>query len=284
MGLVGLLEHVVTHASSHAPLSWAAGRMSDWHLPRPVMGALVKGYCRALGVDRAGLDRAPDDYECLNAFFARGLAPGRELPGMDGAATVVSPVDGVLQDAGSLEGRSEFLVKQQRIGLKGLTGEDLAEDLFRGGSFALVYLSPRHYHRVHAPADGTLTGYRYLPGRFFPVNRLGMEHAPGMFMRNERVTLFFDTASGPVWLCMVGASFVGRMTVACDGFATNQKLRKAPLVRSLETPLAVQAGDEVGRFNLGSSVVLLSAAPASAFGLCQSGEEVRLGDLLWRFA
>jgi phosphatidylserine decarboxylase len=277
-GLPDWFERSVAHTFSFAPLSRAAGRLSDLRLPRPVMGALVRGYTRGFGIDHGELDRGLDEYRCLNDFFTRGLPAHRDA-GDPARAVLSSPADGVLQESGPLDGKNEFVVKRQRIDVPSLTGDSAAGARFKGGSYSLIYLSPRHYHRVHAPAGGRLLGYRFLPGRLFPVNRLGMDHVPGMFMRNERVVLQFATPRGAVWMVMVGASFVGRMTLNCDGFQTNDRWFKKPLDCWLEPSPEVAMGDEVGAFNVGSSVVLLSEQPASAY--TRQPGEVRVGDELW---
>lgn len=277
-GLPDWFERSVAHTFSFAPLSRAAGRLSDLRLPRPVMGALVRGYTRGFRIDHGELDRGLDDYRCLNDFFTRGLPAHRDA-GDPARAVLASPADGVLQESGPLDGENEFTVKRQRIDVPSLTGDPAAGQRFKGGSYSLVYLSPRHYHRVHAPAGGRLLGYRFLPGRLFPVNRLGMDHVPGMFMRNERVVLMFSTPRGAVWMVMVGASFVGRMTLNCDGFQTNDRWFKKPLDRWLEPAPEVAMGDEVGAFNVGSSVVLLTERPAQAY--TRQPGEVKVGEELW---
>jgi phosphatidylserine decarboxylase len=279
MSVVAPFEKALAYAASVAPLSWFAGKVSDVRFPKPVVTAMVKSWSSVFHIPAAELDRAPDGYACLNEFFTRGLAVGRELPAWQ-PGSVVSPADGVLQQVGHLSGSDVFTVKGQEIDVAGLTGDDLARERFRGGSYALIYLSPRHYHRVHAPAEAELQGFRYLPGRLFPVNRLGMR-VPHLFLRNERVVLFYETPRGSLWLVLVGASIVGRMTLAGDDFSTADHFRKQPIEHDYDPVRHVSALDEVGAFNLGSSVVLL-AEEQGALASWEPGTEVRVGDVLWR--
>ncbi len=277
MSLTTPFERALAYAASAAPLSWLAGKVSDARLPRPVVNAMIGGWQKTFDIADDQLDREPGGYACLNEFFTRGLARGRELPAWQ-PGTVVSPVDGVLQQAGHLSGADVFTVKGQRIDVVGLTADELARDRFRGGSYAVIYLSPRHYHRVHAPAEAELQGFRYVPGRLFPVNRLGMT-VPGLFLRNERIVLFFETPRGSLWLVMVGASVVGRMTMVHDAFATADHFHKQSLEHIYDPVHDVSALDEVGAFNLGSSVVML-AEEAGVLANREPGE-IRVGDLLW---
>jgi len=281
MSMAAPLEKALAYAASAAPLSWFAGKVSDARFPRPVVTAMVKSWSSVFHIPTTELDREPDAYTCLNEFFTRGLAAGRQLPVWQ-PGTVASPVDGVLQEVGLLSGSDVFTVKGQEIDVTGLTGDELASDRFRGGSYALIYLSPRHYHRVHAPAEAELQGFRYVPGRLFPVNRLGMR-VPRLFLRNERVVLFFETPRGSLWLVMVGASIVGRMTLVGDEFTTADHFHKVPFEQAYDPVRHVDALEHVGAFNIGSSVVLL-AEEAGALGSWAPGSEIRVGDVLWRSA
>ena len=283
MSVFDPFERAAAHAVSYAPLSWVMGRASDLRLPRPVMGGLVRAYTAAFGIPHEELDREVDGYGCMNEFFSRGMATSRAIPGSD-AGQLVSPVDGVLQDMGHLSGKDVFVVKKQEIDIGGLCADDYGEvaERFRNGTYALIYLSPRHYHRVHVPIDAELQGYRYIPGRLFPVNELGMKHVPRMFLRNERVVFFFETAHGSFYLVMVGASFVGRMTLAHDDFVTNESLRKVPFDKTHEEPIHVAAGELLGSFNLGSSVVMIAESKAVLQGLAPRSE-VTVGQAMGRF-
>ena len=136
------------------------------------------------------------------------------------------------------------------------------------------------YHRVHSPVDGRVVAWRYVPGRLFPVNGAGVRSVPGLFTRNERVALFVDTeAHGPVAVVLVGAANVGRMSLAFADLVTN---RGRPGGRAVPAePVALRRGDEIGAFNLGSTVVLLLADPGLA-PAAAAGDLVRVGQALWR--
>jgi phosphatidylserine decarboxylase len=137
------------------------------------------------------------------------------------------------------------------------------------------------YHRVHVPVDGRITAWRYLPGRLYPVNAMAVRHVEGLFTVNERVVVTIDGDDvGKVAVVLVGATNVGRITLAFTDFAANRG--RPPVAVALETPRAVRRGDELGAFNLGSTVVLLAADPSLQPAAVREGELVRAGQPLWR--
>ncbi len=169
---------------------------------------------------------------------------------------------------GSFKTFNAFFVRRLRAGARP-----------RRGVYATLYLSPRMYHRVHSPVDGRIRSWRYLPGRLFPVNDLALPNVEGLFTRNERVAVFLDSeAFGPVAVVLVGATNVGRISLAFTDLVTN--VGRAALRTEPSAPISIARGDDLGAFNLGSTVVLLvadrSLRPAAA------GERVRMGQALWR--
>jgi phosphatidylserine decarboxylase len=172
-------------------------------------------------------------------------------------------------------------IKGRSYTVADLLGDRAQAALFTGGVHATLYLSPSMYHRVHVPVDGRITGWRYLPGRLYPVNAMAVRNVEGLFTVNERVAVTIDADGlGPVAVVLVGATNVGRITLGFAGFVTN--VGGPPVSVRLERPLAVRRGDELGAFNLGSTVVLLAAdgrlLPADA----REGDIVRMGQALWR--
>ena len=140
--------------------------------------------------------------------------------------------------------------------LDALLGDSADADVYRNGSYAVVYLAPYNYHRVHCAWQGNLTAWRYLPGALFPVNAVGLRHVPGLFARNERIVGHFDTEFGRAALIMVGATFVGHMTVSFADARSNTGLPASGRVEMPE-PVSFERGDEFGVFEMGSTVVLV---------------------------
>jgi phosphatidylserine decarboxylase len=189
-------------------------------------------------------------YQSFDAFFTRPLRAGVRSVSGD---RVVSPADGVLSAVGTIESSSRIVVKHQPYSVAELIGDAGDAARYAAGQFAVVYLSPRHYHRVHSPVEGTLTLVRAIPGDLFPVNSIGERYIPHLFVRNNRVALLIDTATfGRVTVVMVGATIVGRISVTALGRTTPR-----PGTTRLEPQQAVQRGDEIGIFHLGSTVVVL---------------------------
>jgi len=267
-------------AASHPVLSRLTGRLSDLRLPAAVLAPAIRAYARAFGADLNEAAQPPEAYGSFNAFFTRRLREGAR-PIAVGEGVVVSPSDSRLSSIGPVppDGRLEQ-VKGSSYSVEALLGS--AEDgaPFRRAVQATLYLSPAMYHRVHSPVDGRVRALRYVPGRLFPVNGAGVRSVPGLFTRNERVALFVDTeAHGPVAVVLVGAANVGRMSLAFTDLVTNRGRPPARVV--LPEPVPIRRGDDLGAFNLGSTVVLLLADPALV-ATAAAGDLVRVGQALWR--
>jgi phosphatidylserine decarboxylase len=274
------LERLAATSVSWPLLSRLTGRLSDLRLPRAVLAPAIRAYARAFGADLAEAVLPPEAYPSFNAFFTRRLREGAR-PVAGGEGVVVSPTDSRLSAIGLVpaDGRLEQ-VKGRDYSIEALLGS--AEDAapFRTGVHATLYLSPAMYHRVHSPVEGRIRAWRYVPGRLFPVNSAGVRAVSGLFTRNERVVLFLETeAHGPVAVVLVGAANVGRMSLAFADLVTN---RGRPAERVVpEAPVPVRRGDEIGAFNLGSTVVLLLADRALV-PVASPGGLVRVGQALWR--
>jgi len=274
------VARVFLTAVSHPVLSRLTGRLSDLRLPAAVLAPAIRAYARASGADLSEAAQPPETYATFNAFFTRRLREGAR-PIAGGEGVVVSPSDSRLSAIGPVppNGRLEQ-VKGSSYSIEALLGS--AEDgaPFRRAVHATLYLSPAMYHRVHSPVDGRVRAWRYVPGRFFPVNGAGVRSVPGLFTRNERVAIFVDTeAHGPVAVVLVGAANVGRMSLAFTDLVTN---RGRPAERVVPPqPVPIRRGDELGAFNLGSTVVLLVGDPGLV-AAAGAGDLVRMGQALWR--
>ena len=223
----------------------------------------IRWFIRRYGVDLSiAADPAPASYPHFNAFFTRALASGAR-PLEDGPRTVVSPADGTVAAMGSMNGRSVVQAKDRTYTLGALFGGDeCAAAAFDGGRFATIYLSPRDYHRVHMPLTGRLRSMVYVPGELFSVNPTTVDAIDRLFARNERVVSFFDTDLGPLAITMVGAVFVGCIEQAWRGVVTPPRRREALIERYDDTKILLEQGCEMGRFNMGSTVILTLANPA----------------------
>jgi phosphatidylserine decarboxylase len=266
---------------SNPALSRVVARLADLRLPGPLLRALVRLYVRAYRVDLAEAAEPLSAYPTFNAFFTRRLREGAR-PVSEGPGVVVSPSDSRLQSLGRVpaDGRLDQ-IKGRSYGLAGLLGDAGEAVVFGGGVHATLYLSPSMYHRVHFPVDGRITSWRYLPGRLYPVNAMAVRNVEGLFTVNERVAVMIDSDDvGPVAVVLIGATNVGRITLSFAGLSTNAGA--PPLHVRLEEPLPVRRGDELGAFNLGSTVVLLAGEPSLEPAGVREGDIVRVGQPLWR--
>jgi phosphatidylserine decarboxylase len=281
-GARSTLERLALAAVSRPLLSRLVGRLADLRVPSPILVPAIRAYARAFGADLAEAALPAEAYPSFNAFFTRRLREGAR-PTASGAGVVVSPSDSQLRAIGPVpaDGRLEQ-VKGSTYAIEALLGS--AEDAapFRRGVHATLYLSPAMYHRVHSPVDGRVRAWRYVPGRLFPVNAAGVRLVPGLFTRNERVAVFLDAeAHGPVAVVLVGAANVGRMSLAFDDLVTKTGHGRPPGRVVPADPVALRRGDDLGAFNLGSTVVLLVADPGLA-PAATAGDVVRVGQALWR--
>lgn len=198
----------------------------------------------------------PGDFPTFNAFFVRELVDGARPIDAD-PASIVSPVDGTLSAAGPIRGDAIFQAKGLDYSLSDLLMVDTARAAaFEGGSFATIYLAPYNYHRVHAALAGRIDALHYVPGDLFSVNAGTVRHVPGLFRRNERLVVHFDTRFGPAAIVFVGALNVGSISTPWTGEIRPRKRGSAEV---LEGPGAtdVDKGDLLGWFNMGSTVILL---------------------------
>ena len=206
------------------------------------------------------LQQVPDDFPTFNDFFIRELVDTAR-PVMGDVNAVVSPVDGTVSVASAIDGDSIFQAKGIDYSLTDLLATDLdSANAFVNGSFATIYLAPYNYHRIHSPIDGELVAANYIPGDLFSVNQATVANVRGLFRRNERLVMHFQTKNGPAALVFVGALNVGSISTPWTG---EIRPRKRGVVESLNLSghsTTIQKGSLLGWFNLGSTVVLLLPA------------------------
>ncbi|HSP18231.1 MAG TPA: archaetidylserine decarboxylase [Myxococcaceae bacterium] len=194
-------------------------------------------------------------YRRFSDFFSRGLRPGARTVD-PGQGAVVSPVDGVVSQAGTLDAGSCPQAKGIHFPVEKLLDDaELAERFANGGAYTTLYLSPRDYHRVHAPVEGSIVSSRYLPGELWPVNPPTVRNRDALFCLNERLVTVMDTAVGRCAVVKVGATCVGRIRAAYDDRLTHAG--QAAGLRTYFPPKPVPRGAELGRFEMGSTVILL---------------------------
>ena len=242
---------------------------------------LVRWFVRKYGVDMG--EAAESDvaaYSSFNDFFTRALRPGaRPLADAD----LICPVDGTISQFGRIDLDQIVQAKGHRYTTRALVGGDAAlAETFHDGSFATLYLSPKDYHRIHMPCDGTLVRMIHVPGALFSVNPTTARGVPGLFARNERVVCVFESARvGTFVLTLVGATIVGSMATVWHGPVNPPRVRRAREWSYPEREVVLKQGDEMGRFMLGSTVVLLFAKPDLRFNAqWKAGAPIRLGETM----
>ena len=255
-------------------------RMNGWFARLPVSSAVhhavIRWYCKRYKVAMDDFVGTVEDYPTLAQFFVRALREGKRpidpTPGV-----LVSPADARAAAFGSLNGHQLPDDAGMKLNIKDMLDDDRYED----GEYAVLYLSPRDYHRVHHPIEGHILGYRYLPGRLWPVFPAATKKVENLFAVNERLVARIATQSaGEIAVVLVGAYGVGRMTASFSDIVTNTSDQGAE-AREFEAPIPVARGEELGRFNLGSTVVLVAEKGKVAWDL-PKGEMVEVGQAIAR--
>jgi len=243
-----LIPHHLLSRVVHKFTRLKLGKTTQW---------MIQRFIRLYNIDMSIVENQNiQDYASFNEFFTRSLkASARPLA----KTGIVSPVDGEISQIGRVGNQRLFQAKGHRFQLIDLMGGniDLA-DLFQQGLFCTIYLSPRDYHRIHMPMTGQLTDMIYVPGRLFSVNERTTRVVPNLFARNERIICLFNTEFGPMALILVGALFVGSIkTVWADEVAPSRSFSTQHWQYPPENAKIFQRGDEIGQFNMGSTVILL---------------------------
>jgi phosphatidylserine decarboxylase len=244
--------------------------------------ALIRLFVRGFKPDMSdAVETEPTAYASFNEFFTRALRPGTRPLDPDPRA-IVSPVDGTVSEAGTLSADRLLQAKGHEYSLRALLAGNAAwERSFAGGTFATIYLAPYNYHRIHMPLAGELRESFYVPGRLFSVNRTTARLVPGLFSRNERVFCGFDSGGMPWALILVGALNVGSMATVWHGDVTPRRHRRVTALPTTEllAPATLDKGAEMGRFNMGSTVILLFPPAAAEWQVSlAAGQILRMGE------
>jgi phosphatidylserine decarboxylase len=239
----------------------------------------IRGFLKLYSVDMS--EASPSDpfaYGSFNEFFTRPLKEGARSIA-SGVDAIASPADGCVSEAGTIDRDRLLQAKGRRYALTELLAAQPWASRFEGGCFATIYLAPFNYHRVHMPLRGTLQETVYVPGRLFSVNDATARLVPGLFARNERVLTLFDSGAGYFALVLVGALNVGSMATVWAGDITPAARRV--ITRIAGPPTTLEKGAELGRFNMGSTVILLFEPNRARWhAQVHAGSVVRLGQSL----
>lgn len=259
-----------------AAYSTLVGATARRAIPGPLRAPIYRAFARAVGVDLAEVADPLGSFPSFGDFFARALAPGAR-PIED--APLVAPCDGAIGACGTVERGTLVQAKGHTYGLADLVADRALAAALDGGQYATIYLSPRDYHRVHAPAVGRITAYHYVPGRRWPVSPAYVRHVERLFAVNERVVIELASPWGPIALAMVSATGVGNIWMTHLGH-DSRGWREQGELRHVAADARVEAGDELGAFLLGSTVVMVVPRGAPRLVLPAAGDLVRCGRAL----
>jgi phosphatidylserine decarboxylase len=272
-------------------LSRGFGRLADAPIPPAMRPAVLGAFARAVGADPSEAELPLEAYPTLNRFFTRKLAAGARTWPPD-PSVVASPVDGAVGQLGTVREGRMIQAKGRLYNVGQLLEDDAAAARYEGGAFITLYLSPKDYHRIHAPVAGEIRAARHVPGALLPVNAAAVAHMPELFARNERLMCHIDGPLGRAAVVAVGAYNVGRISAAFDPawnappgrseWVTNRPgLQSAP--RAYDPPIPVKRGDEIMTFHLGSTVVLVfEPGRMNLLPSIKPGDPVRLGTAIGR--
>ncbi|MES2414437.1 MAG: archaetidylserine decarboxylase [Pseudomonadota bacterium] len=257
---------------------WVASKERGW-VTTEIIRRFVAKYDVNMG---EALDTDIANYKSFNDFFTRALKPGARPIA---AADLVSPVDGAISQFGPIDRDQIFQAKGHSYSTTALVGGDAALAAhYQDGSFATLYLSPRDYHRIHMPCDGRLQRMIYVPGDLFSVNPVTARGVPGLFARNERVVCVFESPHGPFVLVLVGATIVGSMATVWHGVVNPPRggdVRRWDYPDEPTSAIRLRQGEEMGRFLLGSTVVMLFPKGPLGFNPDWApGRSIRLGEVM----
>jgi len=272
--LTGLLRILPQHLL--AGIMYKLAR-SEWPA---LKNLIINGVVKRYDVDLSDADSSSlDSYPSFNAFFTRALKPGaRPITSPDNS--IACPADGRVNHAGIIDHGQLIQAKGHEYGLMSLlAGDQTLTGEFLDGSYATIYLSPQDYHRVHMPVAGRLREMHFVPGKLFSVSEATTQLVPELFARNERVICVFDTVAGPMAVILVGAIFVGSMETTWHGEVRGPGNTPSIWHYQDQQAISINKGEELGRFNMGSTVIMLFPKGRAQWGgNLQPGAAVRMGE------
>lgn len=258
-------------------MSRVAGRVANLRVPWALRESVYRAYARIFGAKLEEVELPLTSYGSVNEFFTRQLKPGLR-PVTPNA--IVSPVDGAVGAYGPVADDALVQAKGRTYSLAALVGDEELAHAMDGGTFTTLYLAPKDYHRIHVPLDGDIVSATYIPGELWPVNVYAVAHVADLFAVNERIVVTIrGRAGGTMAVVLVGATMVGTTRVAFDDLHTNARRRDVQR-RRYDPPIPVRAGDQLGHFEFGSTVILACSRFAGAIDPLEDGETVRMGQRL----
>ena len=229
------------------------GWVADRSLPQPLQKWLITLFVIVFKIDMSDYEKPIDAYSTFNEFFTRRFKDGVRVIAQENDS-LVSPVDGTIGEFGTIEGDKLIQAKGLFYSLADLFNDFAVAKEYEDGEFITIYLAPHNYHRIHSMVEGKITRFSYIPGELWTVSPLGVNYVPNLFSRNERLTSFIQTQYGNCALVKVGATVVGKIKVVYDSTESNLVDAQRKEV-TLSSPYAVKQGTEIGRFELGSTVI-----------------------------
>ena len=258
------------------------GLVADTKFPRFLLTLLIRLFSWKYGVNLEESSKQVSEYKNFNEFFTRKLLPDVRTLDPDKEA-VLSPVDGILGESGVISNEILIQAKGLEYRLADLLKDSEKSKLYDGGIFITIYLAPYNYHRIHSMVSGEVSQFCYVPGDLWTVSPLGVHHVPELFARNERLITFFETDKGECAIVKIGATVVGRIRVVYHDISSNRF--GATFQKSvLEPPLRVERGDEVGLFELGSTVICLFRPGQIELKDLKINQEILFGQAIGKFS
>lgn len=239
--------------------SRCVGVLARRRWPAFILQPFLRWYCRRFDVDMAEAEKPLTEYGDFIEFFTRHLREGARTIDQT-PSHVVSPVDGKIYACGPIDENTIFQAKGSSYSLEELLDDTDRSKRFYGGAFIIIYLSPRDYHRIHTPFAGSVSGFRYIPGKLLPVNPASVAMFPRLFVENERLTSYLETEeAGQIAVIKVGATIVGRIRLSYLGrdYTTNPWLTPRSTHETVDPARPLERAGEMGMFELGSTVILL---------------------------
>ena len=258
------------------------GLLADAKVPRFLLTLLIRLFSWKYGVNLEEASKQVSEYKNFNEFFTRKLLPDARTLDPDKEA-VISPVDGILGESGIINNEVLIQAKGLEYRLADLLKDSEKSKFYEGGIFITIYLAPYNYHRIHSMVSGEVSQFCYIPGDLWTVSPLGVHQVPELFARNERLITFFETDKGECAIVKIGATVVGRIRVVYHEIISNKfgaKFQNS----ILEPPFRVERGDELGLFELGSTVICLFPPGQIELNDLKIDQEILLGQAIGKFS
>lgn len=265
-------------------VSHLMGFLVSIRLPRSLASVVNRTFARMYRIDVSEASKPFEDYRCLQEFFSRRLRPGLRSIDVD-EKSVTSPCDGTLSRAEKIENGCLVQAKSRLYRLEDLVGDKEVAEAFRGGNYATIYLSPRDYHRFHAPVSGEIVNTTYIPGNLWPVNPWAIDNVDNLFCQNERiVSLIKERAyQGQIAFIAIGATMVGKIDLLYgEKINLKQAQARRERVTIFHDPIAIRRGEELGTFLFGSTIILLFQQGMIEKFSREQSTHIKMGEMLAR--